>query len=934
MRFPRNTVFQLLLFTALACGLPIHAADRRVAEVDSPSTESSTAPVVIRQHAAANGQHYFALAIKPAHADYATVRHHVIVMDTSASQTGQILESSLTLVSQIASRLAVGSQVQVLAVDVDCTPVTDGFVKAGSTELNEAIAQLSLRTPLGATNLKSAFQHILKQPTAGPMSVVYIGDGMTVGDVILSDELRSIVSQLEDRQVSVHSLVLGPTTNKTLPAVLASLTGGTVANVAVGQETATAARTVAALSIAPKTIENIAIDGQTVPVIGEQLLVRPDRHTVLCGQGKIGRFQTLTVTPEHGEMIQWSGAECRRSTAGAELVQLVQQLESSQGLNAYVTSLQDLHELSNRFAASMKQTADAIEFLQRRGRHREARTYLQQAAKLDAGNPRLQAMLTGFGQPPAGFADELPAPAPAPADGLNPVPAPGVRQFGDDPPAPGEDNVPAPNPFGDDAAPAPNPFAVEAAAQEPGAQPGGADPELPGAVRDDPVAQVEAAVQLQTQILVQETDDAISEARRMMFDEPELAEGQLKDALETVRSSIQVSPDVRSQLEGRVVEALIAITNLKEVNALKNRQIARDEAVKAAQAATLQEEKLEEERLANMIDQVRGLLDRGRHGDRNGFEDGEAIARAALDLRPGNGTATQALVMAESLGQLEKAYNLVNLRHDRFLETLYQVELSHVPFPDEPPVQYPPADVWRSLTLARKPRYEAFDLRIEAPNEKWLRQMLDKPIPPLDFPGETPLSEILETIRAYFNTTYGIESGLSGGDGRMTIYPDYAELELEGISSLEEVLIKDIAFEGMTLRNALELIFAQTSDPAELTYIIENEVFKVTTVAKATSEDNLVTRVYPVGDLVIPPSTHNQLGGGGGGFGGGLGGQQGGGFGGQQGGGFGGGQQGGFGGGGGFQSIPPEILQQMNDARDNGISTDALNQLKKKPVLN
>ncbi|MCA9091691.1 MAG: hypothetical protein KDA90_24030, partial [Planctomycetaceae bacterium] len=209
-------------------------------------------------------------------------------------------------------------------------------------------------------------------------------------------------------------------------------------------------------------------------------------------------------------------------------------------------------------------------------------------------------------------------------------------------------------------------------------------------------------------------------------------------------------------------------------------------AVQEAQRKALTEEAQEEIRLSIMIDTVRGLLDRARHGDRNGFEDAEAQSRLALEIRPGNGPATQALVMSEALGQLDKAYRLVNLRHDRFLETLYQVELSHVPFPDEPPIQYPPADVWRELSLVRKPRYESFDLRSEKPVEKWLRQMLDKPVPLLDFPGETPLSEILETISTYYTTTWGDEGSASGTDFRMMIWPDTAELELESLNSLED----------------------------------------------------------------------------------------------------------------------------------------------------
>ena len=135
------------------------------------------------------------------------------------------------------------------------------------------------------------------------------------------------------------------------------------------------------------------------------------------------------------------------------------------------------------------------------------------------------------------------------------------------------------------------------------------------------------------------------------------------------------------------------------------------------------------------------------------------------------------------------------------------------------------------------------------PVERWMYEMLEKPLPVLDFPGETPLSEILETIQTFYTETYGAGSGAAGANFRMTIFPDYAELQLEGITHLEEVTVSDINLEGMTLRNALTLIFGQTTEP-ELTYMIENEVLKVTTLAKAESEDSLITRVYSVGELL------------------------------------------------------------------------------------
>ncbi len=54
---------------------------------------------------------------------------------------------------------------------------------------------------------------------------------------------------------------------------------------------------------------------------------------------------------------------------------------------------------------------------------------------------------------------------------------------------------------------------------------------------------------------------------------------------------------------------------------------------------------------------------------------------------------------------------------------------------------------------------------------------------------------------------------------------------------------------GITLRSALKLLLENVNG-TELTYVIEDEVMKITTAEKAN--ENYQTRVYPVGDLVIP----------------------------------------------------------------------------------
>ena len=76
----------------------------------------------------------------------------------------------------------------------------------------------------------------------------------------------------------------------------------------------------------------------------------------------------------------------------------------------------------------------------------------------------------------------------------------------------------------------------------------------------------------------------------------------------------------------------------------------------------------------------------------------EAVARVAWELNPYSGTTAAAIYDSEAAGQLDKAARIRSMTMDAFLAALYQSELAHIPFPDEPPVVYPPAEVWQALT--------------------------------------------------------------------------------------------------------------------------------------------------------------------------------------------------------------------------------------------
>jgi hypothetical protein len=293
------------------------------------------------------------------------------------------------------------------------------------------------------------------------------------------------------------------------------------------------------------------------------------------------------------------------------------------------------------------------------------------------------------------------------------------------------------------------------------------------------------------------------------------------------------------------------------------------------------------------------LLVQAVHGDDNAYEQAESVAREAINLRPGNGVSAQAKYTSQAANQLNKAYRLINLRNDRLLEALYLVELAHVPFPDEPPIQWPNAQVWRALTERRK-KWAQVDLRSESKSEQRISEALDQPV---DFNIEPQsLKDAIDFIAA----RYGIP-----------IVTDTKALEDANVDLTTEV---KGSFPGIKLRNLFKLLLEQLSAP--LTYVIEDEVLKITTVDKAN--EKLSIRMYPVGDLIMGPQQLQALAGAG--AGGGAGGIGGAGAGGAGGAGMGGGGMGGAGmgggmGGGGMFSVPSEPLAPSGAAAAPKVST-------------
>jgi hypothetical protein len=842
----------------------------------------------VRTFDAPDGETYYSISVQiEAPAAKALARDHVVLVDTSASQVGEYRRQTADVLRGLLQSLPATDRVQVLAVDLQTAPLTDGFV-APASAVNSAIANFDARFPAGATNLlnglTTARDLIAVDRSA---SIIYLGDGMSAAHLLSPTEIDTLVDSLRERRIPVNGIAIGSNKDVRLLGTFAQQTGGLVliddwrndADVTPAQKGAELAAAAIATVVYPT---EITTDLELLP--DEPLPLRGDVATVFVGRGDVAG-QTLTLSGD-GQTHAWTLPAPQSSDGNTFLFGLHQQAaafpQNGTGLAGDTVIAFAQNAFEDQITALEAAGIQAL----RDGELEEAQRIGFAIRSVDPGNVRAVGLINGaFEKSKDGdvvFFDDAIAP---------------------DPDAPAVDDA---APAGDDSiAPETDP-AASANVADPAVDAGAATPGLENRVAP-PAGQslITGARALQgarAQKLQQQLDEVKQAANEILRVDPEQALGMLDSLRNQIKSATDISPEAREQMLRELTSFQQYVRNqaaqrLSEIHDLQIKQRTQEQQQRLIEYATLQDEKMDQ-----LVERVRTLLVDFYEGDDNAAEEAEMVGRLIVNLRPGNPYGVSTVMVSEAAGQLRKAMRLRALRADRYLETLYQVELSHVPFPDEPPVRYPPAEVWQALTERRK-KWASVDLKQNNPNEQRIYEALDKKVD-MEF-IDTELGQAITFISDRY---------------QIPIIPDETRLTEFGVGLDQPI---NLVISGITLRSALKLMLEQH----DLTYIIEDEVMKVTTSEYANGL--LQTRVYPVADLVIP--IQPILGGfGGQGVNGGFSGQQNGqGLGGQQGGGGGGGFNVNVGGGGGqgnLFSVPAEETPRFDNDFIQG------NRLKKKPL--
>jgi uncharacterized membrane protein YgcG len=823
--------FWLAGLTVLVFGL---AALPNAGSTQAAQPGGETARLATYENAA--GEMFFAASLVPKQgSDPQQTNEVVVLFDTSASQAGVFRDDALTALRGMLSKLSPNDRVKLIAVDLNAVEMSRGFVAPNSPDMQAALAKLQQRAPLGATDMPIALEAAAASfaPSKAAHSVVYFGDGNSKANLMTTDRLAGSVDRLVKSRIAVTSYAVGKDYNIAALAALANQTGGMLRTSGTepavsGNALASAVQAGVIWPVATELSANMtAVYPATVPPF------RTDRDTILVGKLAAREAAPLKIKGElNGQPVElnWNLTPEKSQEDFSFLPRLVEIARADRGISLPTVGTVGLREAAINTMQSAEQLAKLGQEALASGNTQGALHVAHAALARDPQNPGAMA-LRDAAQRQAGI-------APAANRG--------------------------------------EPDLNLVRLQQPGGAAGEGQPLLS---EEGPplIRQFDELNQVNQQRLQAEVERQLNDARRLMAASPDDAEAKLKAIQFMVDSNPDLAAEVRMQLRARVETAIREARRIAVVTREHLQIVQEKEAVGKELERINLELRLGEERLKQIMDRYTSLMEEGRYviADDEVATEVEKLDRQAARTRQNMDVLAESVTTA---GRMQRGYyqlaEVQRLRRKNFLEALYQVEHSHIPFPDEPPIIYPPAERWEELTLRRK-KYASVDLAKQGSKEEKVYKALNEDTT-LEF-VDTPLKDVIAFIADQHDITIVLTKKIEDAG----VQPDQPVTR-----NLKQI----------SLRSALRLLLGDLN----LTYMVKDEVLKITTIEDAQSPENMSTKVYPVGDLVVPISNNSILGGvlgqlgGAGGFGGQQGGG-GGGFGGG-GGGFGGGQQGGGGG--------------------------------------
>ena len=830
------------------------------------AAESNAVAAHMDTYTAADGVNHFALSVKPGADSDAGTRDVVVLFNTSASQQGEYRKQAMDTLKATLAGLKAGDRVRLVAVDLNAVPLTKTFVAPNGSEIADALAALEARVPLGSTDISKALTAVLESYDAGSKNLraaVYIGDGRSAAHLLQAEELGGLAAKLADARIPVSSFAVGARTDLQLLGVLAVQTGGDIITDFANDKYVKGTKIDLTRRVSDAEVGKRLAAAADATVLWPTSVKWPTEMTEVYPK-RMTPLRTDRETIVVGTFKGTSPIDAQlnvESAAGPKQLAVQATPTASDKNNYYLPRLVEWARASGDVPLPLVGAAGL----------RQAEQAIA-AGMLNLQSLARQAIVAGDYDSAEKLLGEALRQAPNDAASLSLKKTLAKHK--------------------QDAATKAVPAAAPAAASAPAA--GDADLNLVGPAAEPPAGTLAEGFQYDRRVVTQavtaEVHNILNRVRTIMNTDPETATQDLRDMLEKVRKTEELEPGVRDQFV-TALETALRETASRKVVVEQNRQMRQEN------AATLKERELINKNLNLKELKVTQLLERSNALIAEGsFKIAEeTVLEQAQKEMPSSPVIALATLEASANGAFSDFMATRLARQKGAVAALLECEKSQIPFPGDPPIVYPDAEYWQQLSARRIAKYSNMDLKGEKASEKKIQDALNSPAT-LQF-SEIQLSDVI----AYLKEAHKIE-----------IYLDDKPLGEASITK-ETPITEDI--KGISLRSALRLMLKKIG----ATFIIKNEVLMITTPEEA--DNSLVTKVYPVADLVVP-IVNQPYGGMGGMMGGGssMGGGMMGGMGGSSGG---GGMGGGMGGGGGMFNVRDSLDDVAKDVAKDTAKKDA-----------
>jgi hypothetical protein len=791
------------------------------------------------------GDTLFALQIKPKlEAGPARPRDFLVLADTSASQVGPYLAAARDLASLLDEQARPEDRIDLWTVNTPAATrsLTRGFQAPKSAAMKEALQNLKMEVPLGDTDLKEGIRKALASLQAASKAgrqpvLLFLGDGMSLHNPVTASDRARLSDEMVKAGVAFLAVPLGPQLDPANLHGLASATGGTVVRVVAGERAVDNFRRIQEAVDVPVLYPTaFRLPAEVTEVYPTRLPpLRADAPTLVVGKIKPCASLKYAVEGEvAGKPVQFEMTDPVTEPAPENffLAGMVSQWKNGKDQPALLRADRALalaekqNQLARADLLAQAQWALGDDKLDAaKNLFNQVKQLDPQDVEADAGLKVVEKLRTG-----ALKKDQL-KDLVVKADGM----ALKIEKQQKD--KQGKDSVKVTRDR-----------LLALARQDDKDKPAPPPPPKP----DRPLAEQEDLLQVQKQRLAieeqrtrQVVEDAERMARQTLPRDPDAAQEELKRVLAQVRDNSLLTETLRRELVNRL-EGMLRNVATQGMMIRREQDEAQRRLADARRRFELEEARVaDEERIRRRMQEFQALYLRGRYENAQA----QALAIGQDAIASGMGVpqaAVAAYKVATTAHYVREWVEMRRQREEKWMETLMLVERSAIPFPDEPPIQYPPAAFWREITALRKDKYISTGFAEDDPvTVRKIRDMKNKLSRPVTLDQGLPPNTTLKDALEFFTDRYDL-----------TILVDTEAFKSEGLADVESQPVRLPKMVGVPLSTVLRLTLAQIGPPAG-TYIVRPDFVEVTTGTRAITEK--VVRVYPVADLVIPiPASVDQ----------------------------------------------------------------------------